>query len=622
MERVLGRIKLIKVNGHYKITAYILGFMLCTFFIAWNWEESVYWDCAGYSKMAQEFLEKGLFNFQAHFEENSFVMRGYAWPWMIALFQKIGLQTRMGWIFIYSLFVSFGFTFLIPEIFELLFSRQLKIIPRILPLVFTCYVWPGLLVYTLSDIPAVIMGALGLYILLLIEKKRYAFWTNVLLGAVCGLVMGFSYYIRSGNMASVILILAALFVYCYKKEGMKKIAVAVAFVIGVMISMVPQIQININCNHVFSYKVPIFLTSNIEGEEYVRGASWIRYETVLPGGYPEEAAIAESDLTKTWLEVDNIPRESVNLSKLLKHMARHPFEYLGIYSAKFANYMEARFGEIYIRDFKYISYGKVIFNFVIWFIAFAGLLLLLKKETDKKLVLGSLELTNFIYFIKEYLIFVFIFIVPSLVHIAGTHVESRYVFGLQLFLWQFVCGILPWKLFLLNLKKYMVTYLVLFISLLGCCCSIWNFTLEKIPYYQYTLQNKPGMSSLSKEEFISQYEDNTGGAFETNIGVLNYEEKKLDFDGYAFEYERNCKDLKYSICFVKDGSQFYYDLDTYERSDVALEYGEMYSDSGLHFSAYLFDLSEGVYDMGLFINDGEKDYFIDLLYDVEISGEE
>ena len=299
----------------------------------------------------------------------------------------------------------------------------------------------------------------------------------------------------------------------------------------------------------------------------------------------------------------------------------HPIEYLGIFSAKFANFIESRFGDIYIKDFKYGNNGKVILSFILYYMSFAGILYLLSRKNDdeRRLLGNSIELTNFFKFLQKHFLYICIFLAPSIVHIAGTHVESRYIFGLQLFLWQFLVAIVPWKEMAGRLWNHALSYSLLFIVLLGCCSAIWNYTLEQLPFYEYCLQKEPEKTCLSYEEFREKYIIAAEGQYERCVNAFNYEDSRLDLYGYIFMQEHDAGNGEYTVCFTKEGEQYYYKVDTICRNDVAQAYGDnRYEDSGIWFSNYLFDLAAGTYDVGVIIKEGQSAYYVDLLYDIEI----
>lgn len=610
-----------------KTLSYIIGFLMCFIFLSIFWTDSIYGDASGYSTMAEKFIESGLGNFRLQLEEGSseayqFSVRGYAWPWIIAFFKEISFQTKIGWWVVYSLFISFGFTFLLPEIFELLFNKRIKCFARIVPLALTLFIWPGLVIYTLSDIPSIIFMALGLYVVLLICKRELHIYIRLILGILAGFWLGFSYYIRSGNIVSVILALLILCIYSCRKCFSKKLIVVIAFCLGVGISTLPQIAINVNCNHKFSYQVPVFFTSGIGAREYFYGVSLLRYETVISEAYPEIAARSWDGFAGTLLNSDNIPENQVDGRSLLNNILKYPVEYLGIFSAKFANFAESRFGELYIQNFKYRSNGKVVFNFFLYFMSFFGIFYLLsnKKNNEGKLIGNSIELTNVIDFLKKDFLYILAFLAPSLMHIMGTHVESRYVFGMQWFLWQLLAGIIPWKELAIKIWNHILSYMILFIVLLGCCSAIWNFTLEQIPFYGYCLQKEPEKTFLSQEEFEKEYTERTEAQYESCVNSFSYEEGKLSLFGYAFKMDRDASKTKYEMCFAKQGAQYYYPINTVHRNDVAKAYeNECYADSGIWFSYYLFDLMPGMYDVGIIVEEGGERCFIDLQYDIEIN---
>lgn len=146
-----------RVNNENKIavTGLLIAFLLVFFDLCIINNTSVYYDSWGYQAMSNYFTHNGLFSFWVEdgaMDGMGFDTRGYAWPWLIALFSKLSFGNIYVYRLLYALFVAGGISFALPEMISKLFDKQVGIIGRVLPMVFTMFFWNGLIIYPLTDI--------------------------------------------------------------------------------------------------------------------------------------------------------------------------------------------------------------------------------------------------------------------------------------------------------------------------------------------------------------------------------------------------------------------------------------------------------------------------------------
>lgn len=136
--------------------------------------------------------------------------------------------------------------------------------------------------------------------------------------------------------------------------------------------------------------------------------------------------------------------EEIGPKELLVSILKYPVEFLGIFTSKFANMIDARWDELYIQELKGIRYGIIILNFTIWFLGIAGIVFELGRARNgisKK----SNEINNLIYFLKKYFLYVLACASPALLHLLGTHVEQRYFLPATVILWRYMAVLCPWR---------------------------------------------------------------------------------------------------------------------------------------------------------------------------------
>lgn len=606
----------IKIKQHYKIVGFLVSFaaiLLCMFS---NWDIRYYGDSLGYYQMATEFINQGLGNFRFDLAEGGmktlFELRGYAWPFLIAVLRVLGFNTKTGWLIWESAFMCFGLSWAVPEFFETLFRKKGGIISRIILPAFTLIFWKGAIIYPLSDIPAITFVTLGMLILLkAFGHNGIRKTAEIFAGGVC---LGLSYYIRTGSMVSIFCAVLILLIY-NKTRPVKRLLAVVIFAAGIMLTMIPQVIINVECNETFSWQVPISFTTGITDLEYYNGVRYLRWETNVSETHPDTVLLSEDSMAGTLLEQQNLIPEEIGPKELLVSILKYPVEFLGIFTSKFANMIDARWGESYIQELKGIRYGIIILNFTIWFLGIAGIIFELGRARNgisKK----SNEITNLIYFLKKYFLYILACASPALLHLLGTHVEPRYFLPVTVILWQYMAVLCPWRELVRFLYNRVISMAAIYVVLFGCCCAIWNFTIENMPFYSYIYQAEPQIIDASSEE-VKEIFDSEGVVGCINRYALS-DEKKIGISGYAFTEGKNSEDTEMAIAFISEDKTYFYEINNTKGGDLLETYGENYYEAAFNFDAYLWDLDKGEYSVYILLENGESKNGYDTLYKIYI----
>lgn len=151
---------IIQIADNRGIIAFCISFIIVLFFLSTsNVKEYGFGDAAGYWGMSTSMIENGLLNFKFIPESGSglhmlYSVRGYAWPFLIAILRLIGLNSFYGWLVTCSLFISVGYIYIISRLFDIIFEIESNVFQKLFPLVATIILWPGLILYPLSDIPS------------------------------------------------------------------------------------------------------------------------------------------------------------------------------------------------------------------------------------------------------------------------------------------------------------------------------------------------------------------------------------------------------------------------------------------------------------------------------------
>lgn len=274
--------------------------------------------------------------------------RGYLWPYLLmpvhALENWMGSDSHYVYRITSSLAYSALLTSPVADFFKRCFGGQLSISRRTALAIATMAVFPGLFLYPLSDLPAVILLICGI---LLADSRRSAWWS---LACVCsGALVAAAYNTRTIYIVSfaVVLVLIPLFFYRGRPIHIRALA-TIYFLLGAAIILLPQAFINKQYHEVAT---PLVLTgagsTSLMVAQLYWGLTVQRYETSIqpkdpaPGlFYADPAGLAFNA---------NHPAEGSpqTITAYIKSIYTHPLFFIGLYGRHFVNGIDVRDGTMY-----------------------------------------------------------------------------------------------------------------------------------------------------------------------------------------------------------------------------------------------------------------------------------
>lgn len=592
MENLIGFIK-----KHEKSIGFLLGWgILFIDLLVCNTREA-YFDSGSYGLMADYFKNNGLISFWIT-ERNEytelFSIRGYAWPFILAVCKVLGMGTLVGcWLF-HAAFLAGGLAFSLPEFISGLFSKRIGIFARILPVLFSVFFWNGLIKYPLTDIPSVVTVSWGLMLLTRMEEGRNV-RDNAVIALFAGIFLGVSYYIRSGCLPAVAFAVLIIFLYKGKKKYLKKFIFILSMCIGVSIAAVPQVLINQSFNQKLSYKVPLFFNTDIAGMEYYYGFKELRYETNLSEKYPEIVMVSYDSVIDHILAKEDVAKEDVTLETILKLGVKYPLEFLGLYTAKFVNSIDPRYGnEVYIKNLNSRQYLIMVWNYSLWFFGMMGLGVELNKGKGK-----TVQWTNMTKFMSGYFLYILSFIVPALIHLAGTHIEARYFYPCYVLLYTYLGMLCSWREMWQFVKQRFITVAIAYIVIFGCLNSIWNFTFENFHYAQLLMEDGFRYEDTSRKKFMQNYSDDL--KIEYDIWSLEQKDQTyLKLSGYIFALNKESENSNLTLVLSSEDRQYMYDIHLFRNPNTK----HPYEKSKFSINKELVCLEEGDYSICFLLKNG------------------
>lgn len=295
--------------------------------------------------------------------------RGYVLPLLLlplhALDSLIGISGFPSFRILSSLIYAWLLTGPVAHCLVELFGGELTAARRlILPMLLALF-FPGLLIYPLSDLPALILLIAGLT--LLARAKRpggewMLFWAGVCFSA--------SYNIRTVYIVSVLVATPiVLFSVLSERTILKRCAGLTLWLAGLALVAVPQAWINARTHHIPS---PLVIALMPTGKPLIPsqlqwGITLQRYETSInvpesPAGvyYLDGAGAKLFDE----LEAGSVP---MTIPRYLQLLVRKPVEFSGLLGRHLINGLDVRDGRVYVLKASSRNNEIAVLNFCVLF---------------------------------------------------------------------------------------------------------------------------------------------------------------------------------------------------------------------------------------------------------------
>ena len=351
------------LQKHPRSTAFSAAFLLFLVLHDLMDVQEFYWDADLYWHLSRV---RALLHFPA-------VIRGYFYPLILApsrllcdLFPNLGYGP---FHVISSIVYAYVLAVLLPGFYHTVFGGRLSFARRMVVPVLVAVVYPGLIVTTLSDLPAVclMLGSIVCAIRSAAADKRGSGRHGLLL--LAGVLAYGAYNTRTIFLFPASLVLLAVPLVLYRGPGRPRFAALSSMVIGIAIAAAPQLLINVKNGA--GWSPAVIATAGGKSlfvSQLLWGLSYQRYETTIdrsvPGPevyYPDRAGQRLRNSVRT-------DDESFTVADYLGLVARHPLDFAGIYGRHFVNGLDVRDGEAYTTRQSTSRDGLAFFNFLVVFL--------------------------------------------------------------------------------------------------------------------------------------------------------------------------------------------------------------------------------------------------------------
>lgn len=311
-------------------------------------------------------------------------IRGYVLAVLLAPARYLSEATQSYWpLRLYlSLAYAWGLTWLVPQAYTALFGGRLSLARRLAPAVLAALVFPGMLVYPLSDLPALLL-MVGALLALRTASRRAGLplrWV-----ALAGVLAGAAYNVRTIYLFLLVGALLAVF-FIARQAPLRRQALAWAvFAVSAFAVLLPQGLLNQKMHGRFSFN-PVIMGDgqSLFVVQLVMGMSTQRYETmVLPP--PSGGAVLYKDPAGARLlaEVGGAGAIRSPRDYIARVVLARPLDFAGLMGRHLVNGLDARDGMLYLRRFSAGRDGMAALNFaVLAASAWVGALLLRRRASS------------------------------------------------------------------------------------------------------------------------------------------------------------------------------------------------------------------------------------------------
>lgn len=404
-----------------------------------------------------------LFNYPHYF-------RGIVFPFYIFIarniFGVIGLGDIASFQIFNAVFIALFLGWVIPYGMKRVFDKESKWWQIFGLALLLNFFYPGLIQTTLSDFFALSMYVSSLLVLYCALKEKYGIY-RILLGLFAGILAYCAYNARTIYLYSYIL--TVIIVIFMKIDYKTKSTVLVVGLCGFLLTSTPQMIINHNGSGQLSFAVPVQVIPGMKEDlnlfQFRTGIMYQRYQTYIGPNSAINPGNAYYDAVGTTI-LDNEKIEYFNgFDQYLNLVFKYPVSFVGIYFRNVCNFLDNRFGEIYITDLTVDKTFNVFLNLSLILTFIAGLTAMYTKHKKEKSQNEQKSVEKF------WLLLVVAF--PSICTIPGAP-EIRFFISLFLVLYVVVLWLNDYKEIVRLIKSNKIISLFLAIFVICVLLSIWS----------------------------------------------------------------------------------------------------------------------------------------------------
>ena len=366
-------------------------------------------------------------------------IRGYFYPFLLLparLFSNLfGDYQIYSYRFLSAIAYAYALTIVLPAFYVRVFGGTLTILRRLIPPLLIAVLFPGLIIYPLSDLPAFLL-LIGSISALLSAKSAVSRTTAGALAVFGGVLAAGAYNTRTIYLFPLLCIFCAVLFYFFSAQLTRNRLLGVlAFIAGLLLVSLPQSFINQSTHGTWSPAViPQQSEKSLFALQLMWGITMQRYETTIDSAAPAPTRYFMDRVGENLFISESLENGEVTIAKYISLVARNPIDFLGIYGRHLVNGLDLRDGEVYVKNSKRVSNKIAVFNFLMLAL---GLLSALVRYDAWKLKGSVLSTDPSIKRASADIIWplcAFVLLLPVFAILPGA-VETRFFLGLHVLLY-------------------------------------------------------------------------------------------------------------------------------------------------------------------------------------------
>lgn len=282
-------------------------------------------------------------------------IRGYVFPLLLSparsLAAMIGDFSPYPYRIGSSLIYAFLLTNLLPSFYQRIFGGTISLGRRLIVPLFLTVLMPGLIIYPLTDLPALLMLIGSTYILFRFSSEGLA-GRGMLQIIIAGVLAGAAYNTRTIYIFPVACMLLSIPLVLLARQPLKlRILATLAFIAGLVMVSAPQALVNLKTKGQFT---PLVMTSttgkSLFAQQLLWGITLQRYETSMDPSAPAPTRFFYDMAGERLLADAKVDKGNFPITAYFALLAKHPLDFAAIYGRHIVNGLDLRDGDVYVAD--------------------------------------------------------------------------------------------------------------------------------------------------------------------------------------------------------------------------------------------------------------------------------
>lgn len=298
--------------------------------------------------------------------------RGYVFPALLSPLKALTSvlpdpvqMYRFGMSLVYGVLL----TTLVPAAFQKAFGGKVSLVRRLVPLGLVALLFPGVLLYTLSDLPAALLALAALLCALKGLESRASRRRFIGMLVAAGALIAAAYntrtiYLFSGVPLGILALLSVR--GRWMQVPYPRWLGLAAFAVGALAVSLPQLAVNKRTHGVNSMAVQALVNQHsLFANQMVWGITLQRYETTIARDAPWPQVFYIDPAGVDLFEEVSTKGNLFSLSYYFKVVAQHPLEFLALYTRHFINGLDVRDGIVYTMKSSPLRNRTAVLNFLV-----------------------------------------------------------------------------------------------------------------------------------------------------------------------------------------------------------------------------------------------------------------